>query len=140
MHRLVNSISLLTLLVVWWQAATSYRILPARIPIHFNILGRPDGWGARWMIYFLPLLATIMALLWLLGLTGFGKAQHLSEPMLLPFALLLLTIVGGFAFINRRIVTCALGEATGIGIAFLPIFLTIIFGLSTWLSSLGYRR
>lgn len=140
MHRLVNTLSLFLLIIVWWQAAGSYRTLPGRIPIHFNILGRPDGWGPRWMIWFLPTLATIISGFWAFGLTSLDQPRKLTAAMQLPFSLLLLAVLGGFAFINRRMVSCARGEAAGLSIAFLPIFLSVIFGISAWLTRLGYRQ
>ncbi|NBO63429.1 MAG: DUF1648 domain-containing protein [Acidobacteria bacterium] len=139
MHRFVNTLTVLLLTVCWWRACASYRVLPARIPIHFNLLGRPDGWGARWMIWFLPTLALGIACFWLSGFTGFGLSSASTQQQL-PNSLLLMCIVGGFVFINQRIIDCAKGESDGLSRAFLPIFLMLIMGLSAWISRVGTSR
>lgn len=137
MHRLINSVSALVTIIAWWKAYQAYGSLPSRIPVHFNILGRPDGWGGRWMIYFLPALASVMTPLWMLGFTNFRNARNLTVPMRLPYALLLLAIVGGFLYINQKIIQCARGEAAGLGWGFLPIFLLLVLGLSGWMTAVG---
>ncbi len=140
MHRIVNSLSVLLSILTWWRAFGLYRSLPPRIPIHFNILGRPDGWGGRWMIFFLPALMSIMTSLWMLGFISFRSAKNLTPPMRLPYSLLLLTICGGFFFINYKIAQCARGEAAGLGWGFLPIFLVLILGLSGWMTAVGGQQ
>lgn len=139
MHRFVNSISVFLALFTLVNAFKAYQTLPARIPIHFNIIGRPDGWGGRWMIYFLPLLSSVITPLWMLGFIKFNGAKNLTSPMKLPYSFLLLTIVGGFFYINQKIKECAHGEANGLGWGFLPIFLVLVLGMSGWMSLAGGR-
>ena len=139
MHRFINSVSILVTLITWLNAFKAYDTLPARIPIHFNIIGRPDGWGGRWMIYFLPALSSIMTPLWMLGFINFNGAKNLTLPMKLPFSFLLLTIVCGFFYINQKIKECARGEANGLGWGFLPIFLVLVLGMSGWMTAVGDR-
>lgn len=37
-------------------AAYSFANLPATIPIHFGIDGKPNGWGEKYTIFFIPLI------------------------------------------------------------------------------------
>lgn len=38
----------------------NYKNLPAEIPTHFGIDGKPDAWNSKKMIYLLPVIATFM--------------------------------------------------------------------------------
>jgi uncharacterized membrane protein len=37
-------------------AAYSFTNLPATIPIHFGIDGKPNGWGEKYTIFFIPII------------------------------------------------------------------------------------
>ncbi len=51
---------------LWWRACAWYPELPARIPMHFNASGTPDGWANKGLAWFLlPLLS--LGMLALLG-------------------------------------------------------------------------
>lgn len=143
MHRFVNTLTLLVLIDLWWRAVSILKSLPQKIPIHFDIFGRPDNWGSRWMIFLLPLIASGIAVTFLLGIARPGQAQtpgSLTGPERLPVSCLMLVIALGFAFINRRIVDCALGVTDGLGKLFLPVFLAAVLGISGWLSIIGGRK
>lgn len=43
-------------------AAYSFSNLPATIPIHFGIDGKPNGWGERYTIFFIPLINLVLVL------------------------------------------------------------------------------
>jgi hypothetical protein len=49
--------------------------LPERIPIHFDALGRPDGWGSPAMLVLLPAITLIIYLLFTV-VTSFPGAFH----------------------------------------------------------------
>lgn len=53
---------LLAVAAVWWLAITAWPVLPDRVPMHFDAVGRPDGWVARSAVawFSLPALATAM--------------------------------------------------------------------------------
>jgi hypothetical protein len=142
MHRFVNTLTLLVLIDLWWRAASILKRLPQKIPIHFNIFGRPDNWGSRWMIFLLPIIASVIAVTFLLGIVRPGQVPttSLTRPERLPVSCLMLVIALGFTFINRRIVDCALGVTDGLGKLFLPVFLAAVLGISGWLSIIGGRK
>jgi uncharacterized membrane protein len=57
-YRLLNT---LVLLALWAGSIWAYPRLPARIPLHFDLAGNPDGWSARspgsWFL--LPIVTTM---------------------------------------------------------------------------------
>jgi len=142
MHRFVNTLTLLVLIDLWWRAASILKRLPQKRPIHFKILGRPDNWGSRWMIFLLPLIASVIAVTFLIGIARPGQVPttSLTRPERLPVSCLMLVIALGFTFINRRIVDCALGVTDGLGKLFLPVFLAAVLAISGWLSIIGGRK
>jgi len=50
-------------LILWANAVYLYTKLPDTIPTHFDIARKPDAWGAKSSLFFLPLSATIFPLL-----------------------------------------------------------------------------
>ena len=141
MVRLLNSITFLALVYTWWRAIQVYPELPPRIPIHFNLMGKADGWGGRWTIYLLPLIGTVIAGFWFTIFRlepGAGK-KKLTPEQQVPFSALLLAMILAFQFINHKIVENALGRAKGLGKAFLPVFLAIIFSLVAWMNWTGRK-
>ena len=64
---------------LWWRAAAWYPRLPERIPIHFDIAGKPDGWAVRSLVtwFSLPGLSLVMTLL--LVTAGFGGVRALAR-------------------------------------------------------------
>jgi uncharacterized membrane protein len=60
-HDLVFGLLVVAMLAFGWAMMTS---LPAVVPIHWDIMGRPNGWGsAAFAAYFAPAMA---AFLWLI--------------------------------------------------------------------------
>ncbi|MGE7622897.1 DUF1648 domain-containing protein [Viridibacillus sp. NPDC096237] len=39
---------------------TQWSILPVQVPIHYNTLGEPDGWGSKWVFFIVPALAVAL--------------------------------------------------------------------------------
>lgn len=141
MIRLINSLTSLILVYTWWRAIQVYPELPPRVPIHFNLAGKADGWGGRWTIFLLPLTGTVIAGVWFMVFRlepGSGK-KKLTPEQQIPFSALLLAMIVAFHFINYKIVENALGRAKGLGKAFLPVFLAIIFSLVAWMNWTGLK-
>lgn len=125
----------------WWAAVAAHPLLPSRIPVHFDIQGKADGWGPRWMIFFLPALGTLL-------LIFFGLLDRFSVERrpgrLLPFTLLAVISLA-ILFLNREIAAIAIGgdgKGRGIGPFFLPVFLavlTLAHLLALWLGGAASR-
>lgn len=119
------------LLIVWGQ-------LPDEVPAHYDSAGVVDRWGSKWELLLLPIIACLLTVFlaflekhpeWhnYLNLTEKNiKFQYKNSRMLLNVikneALLF------FAYISFQSIQVALGKASSLGFAFLPIYLGILFG------------
>ncbi|MDQ3009479.1 MAG: DUF1648 domain-containing protein [Acidobacteriota bacterium] len=134
---LIDSITLIFLVLGWWIAIASYPRLPESIPVHFGLTGEVDGWGGRWMIFLMPAIATlIFALDWFL----FGRlsgSPGMPAALALPLHMLLLEMAVLFTFITWRMSEVAFGRAKGLGSWFLPVVILTTLGTSAWMIVAG---
>ena len=65
-ERLLGWVSGGLLLFCWLMVIRSYPALPPVVPIHFDAAGRPDNWGARAGIWVLPVLTSVLYVLFTL--------------------------------------------------------------------------
>jgi uncharacterized membrane protein len=120
--------------------------LPARVPKHFDIAGKPDAWGAKVNLWVLPLVGVVVYLM----LTVVGRIPHThnflvnvtpeNAPRLYRLSRMLVVwmkaqIACMLSYISWSQVRVALGNAQGLGWAFLPVTLMAI-GVTIFL----YRR
>jgi uncharacterized membrane protein len=113
--------------------------LPERVPVHFNIEGEPDDYGTRFSLLLLPVTGLVMYL----GMTILEGYPHIyNYPVQIThenalnqyrLATRLIRILKSvilliFSFITFRTIQTALGEGIGLGKAFLPVFLLVVFG------------
>ncbi len=56
-ERIVDQLAVALLVLLFVYTATNFANLPETVPTHFNIKGEIDGWGSRWFVWFLPLVA-----------------------------------------------------------------------------------
>lgn len=115
------------------------RELPERIPIHFNGAGTPDGYGPRSSIFLLPGIGMVVYLL-LTILSGFPNLYNYPvkitpENAVIQFTLasrfiriLKVLVLVLFFYICYQTINTALGLTSGLGKAFLPVFLLLIAG------------
>lgn len=113
--------------------------LPEQVPVHFDFAGRPDRMGPRATLTVLPLVSLVAFVL----LTVVARLPHLANyPVAITpdnaarqyrLATILLTLVKTemvwlVGFLGWRAARVALGEATGLGRYFLPVFLAVLAG------------
>ncbi|MBX5446058.1 DUF1648 domain-containing protein [Sphaerobacter sp.] len=113
--------------------------LPDRVPTHFGVTGEPDSWGRKATVLFPPLVMMVLYT----GLTILNRFPHAfnyprviteeNAPRQYGLARTLMTWLKAeltwlFAYLEWSIVRVAQGEATGIGVTFLPVILIIMFG------------
>jgi len=125
---------LIALPLIW------YNKLPETIPVHFNAAGEPDGYGGRATLWILPVTGLFMWLL-LTVLEAFPQVynfpvkitpenivtQYRMATRLIRILKSVILII--FSFISFQTIKTATGGASGLGKAFLPVFLLIIFGV-----------
>ena len=44
---------------LWWFTIKNYKALPQRIPIHFDVEGKPDNFGSKKYVFFTPILSLV---------------------------------------------------------------------------------
>ena len=136
--KLVEVLGWLILLALWGLTISHYSSLPDTIPTHFNGAGEADGFGSKASIIGLPLIATLL----FIGLTVLNRYPHifnyptaitednalrlytLATRMLRYLKLVLVLVFGGIEFMTIQHAT---GEASGLGVWFLPLTLVLIF-------------
>jgi uncharacterized membrane protein len=129
----------LGMLTMLYVAITSWPLLPEIIPHHFGVSGKPDAWGGKWILWLLPGISLVLYV----GLTILGRyphvynyprpiteknaaAQyHLARTMIVALKAEIILL---FAYLQQQTIQVALGKTEGLGVAFLPIFLILIFG------------
>ncbi|RZL52579.1 MAG: DUF1648 domain-containing protein, partial [Pedobacter sp.] len=55
--KVLESVCITLLIILWITILVSYAQLPDTIPIHYNALGKGDGYGNKTSILFLPIVA-----------------------------------------------------------------------------------
>jgi uncharacterized membrane protein len=125
---------LIALPLVW------YNKLPDTIPVHFNAAGEPDGYGGRATLWIIPVTGLFMWLLFTV-LEAFPQVynfpvkitpenivtQYRMATRLIRILKSVILII--FSFISFQTIKTATGGASGLGKAFLPVFLLITFGV-----------
>jgi uncharacterized membrane protein len=111
----VGAVTLLCGLFALSYALTHYESLPSRIPVHFGLSGRPDGWADKSLptILLLPLLALVLgpALCCVAALVGHAKtAIRFPDPGLSlaaqrRFRTAMVRYVCGVAFLATLLLT-----------------------------------
>jgi hypothetical protein len=127
------------LLFFAWMLVDFWSDLPGRVPVHFNAAGQADGWGGRGGTLTLPVVGLVLYI----GLSLLGRYPHIyNYPFKLTrqnverqyraaralLAALKAEIVWLFAYITWRTIQTAMGDAGGLGRAFLPVLLAVLFG------------
>lgn len=137
MILLIDTLAIVFLIIGWWVALGAYPRLPEKIPIHFGISGEPDGWGGRWMIFLMPVIATlIVAMNWFI-FTRLKGSPKMPAAMELPLHLLVFEMTALFTYITWRMTEVAFERAKGLGVWFLPITLLGIMGTGAWMIVAG---
>ncbi|MFC5601720.1 DUF1648 domain-containing protein [Sporosarcina koreensis] len=128
---IVFTAGIVHLIAVWGQ-------LPDQVPAHYNAAGEVNRWGSKWELILLPIIAAILAIFmtFLEKHPEWHNYMNLNENNIefqYKNSVLLLNVIKNecvllFVFIDYNIVQVALGKAESIGILFLPITLTVMFG------------
>ncbi|MBK9290500.1 MAG: DUF1648 domain-containing protein [Bacteroidetes bacterium] len=106
----ISALVLLLALVIY--SLVSWTMLPETIPVHFDISGRPDGWGGRATIFFSPAILAVVYIM----LTVLNRSPHIfNYPV---------KITAENAEFHYRLATRML--------RMLKLSMVILFGAITW--------
>ena len=56
----LDGFSMALVIVLWGYTILNFRKLPEIIPIHFDLEGKPDNYGAKYFIFFLPIIGSLI--------------------------------------------------------------------------------
>jgi uncharacterized membrane protein len=133
-----EAVSLAALLGTLAFAAWHWGDLPAKVPQHFGVSGKPDSWGGKAILAILPLTSLIVYF----GLTLASRYQQLinlpssadrERPEVRQLLLTFVTVVKAevtvlLFYITWATVETALGRANGLGKLLAPLTPITIFG------------
>lgn len=138
--EIVGIVGLLCLIII---PIYYLKYLPDNLPNYFNELGQPDSFSGRGIIWAFPILGLILYI----GLTILNQFPHIfnypveitdkNAERLYTICTRTIRLLKGlttltFSYLNFKIIKIGLQESTGLGVYFLPLFLTlcvIIVGL-----------
>ncbi len=138
--KLLEAVGLLGILWLIILPATYYTNLPDEIPTHFGIKGNPDDFGGKASIWLLPVIGVVLYLglafvnYFLVRKKMTSKADPVTEARQKQAAFRLLQylkvmLVFSFAYIVFATIQTALGNADGLGVWFLPVFMVTLAGM-----------
>lgn len=128
----------LILSLIWIYVLIKYTTLPETIPTHYNLSGEADGFGSKFTILTLPLIATFI----FIGLTVLNKYPHIFNyptQITQKNALEQYTIATGMIRVLKLMVVIVFGlialqtirntgsQANSLGSWMLPVTMGMIF-------------
>ncbi|MDP5081921.1 MAG: DUF1648 domain-containing protein [Winogradskyella sp.] len=138
--------SIVVLLLMWFYVIMEFTNLPDSIPSHFNSKGQPDNYSNKGIIWFLPVLATLIYS----GLFTLNRFPHLhnytvninkeNAPKQYRFSTRVLRVVNFlcvlmFAYISYQLIIGAKNQQSDLGLGFvitvvgisvlLPVFIFV---------------
>jgi len=141
--KVVEVIGLIALLILILLPLYYFNSLPDEIPRHFDHKGDPTAFSGKNIIWLFPAIGAAMyvALSWL---TRYPHLYNYIKPITADNAeeqyrgatklirILNTVIVCLFAYIQFVILKTAMGEISGLGAWFLPMFLLLVFAPIVW--------
>lgn len=138
---LLEVVALLALVLGIAAVLRAWPDLPATVPMHFDLAGRPDGWGSRKALLLLPgvsiFLYVLLSLVQRLPASWYNypvaiDAESLERQHRLARGLIVslkAAIMGLFAHLALAIVDIALDRSESFGPWLVAGWLVVIFGL-----------
>lgn len=134
-----EAVALLALAAILFTVISAWSDLPARIPMHFNAAGQPNGWGGKAGVLLLPGVSLFLYSVMTLAsfdsrLVNIPMQLDRSDPRVQALlrqltivlkAVILLT----FFYLVRATVGTALHRTAGLGRWFLPACLGSVLGV-----------
>lgn len=139
LEKILGIIAILGIIVTWIYVIVYWKNIPQQIPNHFGFSGKPDSWGRKGSILFLPIVASLLYILisvtsrfpqyfnYMVDITEENaKRQYKNARILMSWMTVEITIV--FLCLEWQSIQVAMNKSTGLGVWFLPVFLIALFG------------
>ena len=148
--KVIEVIGLIALFILILLPLYYFNSLPDEVPRHFDHKGDPTAFSGKNMIWLFTAIGVVMyvALAWL---TRFPHLYNYPKPITKENAekqyrhatklirILNTFIVSLFAYIQLVILKTAMGETSGLGVWFLPVFLLLVFAPIVWFTVKSIR-
>ncbi len=130
--KTIETVCLITLIVLWTGTMAGFPKLPEQIPSHFNAAGQVDAYSEKTSIFILPIIATILYI----GMTILNKYPHIynyparvtvenarhlytsATRLIRVLKLAVIVIFSGIVFMTYK---TSLTNGDGLGAWFLPL-------------------
>ncbi len=123
-------------LSAWALAAWLYTSLPQRVPIHWNIEGKVDGWGDKsWATFLMPGTMTVMLILFAF-LPALSPKHFEVDSFRSTYLYIMVLTTGLFAYMNGVILLATWQEVRE-GSKFMDIGRAMIGGMFLFFALLG---
>lgn len=149
--KIIEWLGVLGLLILIGLPLYYFNELPETIPRHFGADGKPDAFSGKGIIWTLPVIGLAMytGLFWLNKYPHiFNYPQQVSQEnakrlytvgkRMIRTLNTLITCL--FAYITYSTIQVALGNQSGLGTWFLPVFLILTLGTTAYFLSRFMRR
>ncbi|MBO9692299.1 DUF1648 domain-containing protein [Chryseobacterium sp.] len=122
---------------LWWFTLKNYRTLPDRIPVHFDMEGKADGFGGKIYAFLMPVLALGLYAVFTYGTRHPESAnfpveitnQNMNaQYLIMKIGLRVLFVVLGIVFLNIQdyMFRYAADDKAKPRISFATIFLSVV--------------
>ncbi|MDF2988824.1 MAG: hypothetical protein K0R50_4334 [Eubacterium sp.] len=137
--EILEIVSLSGIITIFLYLFIAWEQIPEKVPTHFGSSGLPDSWGGRGSLLFLAFLIIPLYSL----LTIISKFPHIFNYLCeiteanarfqyqntrTMIVLLKTELIFIFGYIEWKSIQVAVGKASGLGTAFLPVLLLVVFG------------
>lgn len=119
-----------TITATYGLVAWRWKSVQGRVPRHFDLRGRPDGWSRGWILWFYPSIALVFAAGMTLAVViepTLRSDPEIAEGVAAACALIAVLML----FVTDRSIAVARKRANGLGWMFLPC-LAIAVALLVW--------
>lgn len=138
-ETILEILALLGVVLSLSMVGINWSELPDRIPTHFNVFGDADSWGGKATLFILPGFIILIYALLSIAMRyphGFNYPWPITTDNVttqvriarLTIRLLKVEVIWLLLTIDYFTIQTAKGNTNGLGVAFLPIALIIIFG------------
>jgi len=133
--KLIEAVSVIILLIIFFLPQYYYNDLPAKIPIHFNISGQPNNYAGKVLIWLLPFISLIFYLGFIilkrmphiLNYPAHSKLDKNKEQNKISIRILrylLLVVLASFLYLVYGTINVALQQWEGIGS--MPVIIIVL--------------